>query len=142
MKRCVLVLLLLVACRSSEPVERYGFLTRLGDDTISVESVTRTGNTETSDAVDRFPRVRVRHTDIQLEPDGAIRHLAMQIYTPSAPANNAAERRGRRDEGFRSRIEDRQHRHAAPRVRDPKAGRRWRMSRRCTASMSSTSRRP
>lgn len=87
MTRCVLAALLLCACRPSGSVERYGFLTRLGNDTIAVESVTREGNTETSDAVDRFPRVRVRHTEIQLEPNGAIQHLAMRIYTPSEAAN-------------------------------------------------------
>ena len=40
-------------------------------DTIAVESVTRTGSTLTSDAVDRFPRVRQRHTQIVLGADGA-----------------------------------------------------------------------
>lgn len=82
-----LLALLLVACGPTVPPEHYGFITRLGDDTISVESVTRHGTTETSDEVDRFPRVRVRHTRIELAPDGRIRHLDMQIYTPSESAN-------------------------------------------------------
>src|SRR5579862_7005381 len=81
------VALLLVACGPTGPVERYGFITRLGDDTIAVESVSRQGNTETSDEVDRFPRVRERHTRIELAPDGRIRHLDMQIYTPSESAS-------------------------------------------------------
>ena len=67
--------------------ERYGFITRLGLDTIAVESVTRSGDRVTSDAVDRFPRVRRRHTEIELRPDGGIRHLVMDIHTPSEPAN-------------------------------------------------------
>ena len=79
--------LLLVSCGHTQPAEHYGFITRLGSDTISVESVTRQGNTVTSDEVDRFPRVRVRHTVINLEPDGSIRHLVMDIHTPSEPAN-------------------------------------------------------
>jgi hypothetical protein len=79
--------ILLVACHADRPVERYGFIARLGDDTLSVESVTRSGDAETSDEVDRFPRVRTRHTVIQLGPEGAIRHLVMQIYTPSEPVN-------------------------------------------------------
>ena len=87
MKRCMLATLLFAACRPATPVERYGFIARLGDDTVSVESITRSGDTETSDEVDRFPRVRTRHTAIQLGPDGSIRHLVMQIYTPSEPAN-------------------------------------------------------
>lgn len=78
--------LLLVSCHRS-PTEYYGFITRLGNDTISVESVTRQGNTVTSDEVDRFPRVRVRHSVIELNPNGSIRRLVMDIHTPSEPAN-------------------------------------------------------
>ncbi len=88
----VVASLLLLGCGPTGPVERYGFLTQLGNDTISVESVTRAGNTETSDEVDRFPRVRVRHTELALGPDGGIRHLVMQIYTPSEPANQRQRR--------------------------------------------------
>ena len=66
--------LALAACQANEPPERYGFITRLGRDTISVESVTRRGNTVTSDEVDRFPRVRQRHTEIELAPNGGIRN--------------------------------------------------------------------
>ena len=87
MARCVISTLLFLACSPTGPVQRYGFIARLGRDTLSVESVTRRGNTETSDGVDRFPRVRERHTEIELGPDGGIRHLVMQIYTPSEPAN-------------------------------------------------------
>ena len=63
------------------------FITLLGRDTISVESITRQGNTLTSDEVDRFPRVRIRHTVINLAPDGSIQHLVMDIHTPSEPAD-------------------------------------------------------
>jgi hypothetical protein len=87
MTRCVIASLLFPACSPAGPTQRYGFITRLGLDTLSVESVSRRGNTETSDGVDRFPRVRERHTEIVLGPDGGIRHLVMQIYTPSEPAN-------------------------------------------------------
>ena len=77
----------LAACGTSEPAQRYGFIARLGQDTISVESVTRRGNTLTIDGVDRFPRVRQRHTEITLAPDGGIRRLVMDITSPSEPAN-------------------------------------------------------
>lgn len=87
MKRFVLLALLLAACAHREPAERYGFVARLGNDTVSVESVTRRGNTLTSDEVDRFPRVRQRHTEIVLGDDGGIRHLAMDVTTPSEPEN-------------------------------------------------------
>ena len=77
---------LLLSCHTP-PAEHYGFLTRLGRDTISIESVMRQGNTVTTDEVDRFPQVRGRHTVIELAPDGSIQHLVMDIHTPSVPAN-------------------------------------------------------
>ena len=82
----------LAACRSNQPEQRYGFITRLGRDTISVERVTRRGNRVTSDETDRFPRVRRRHTEIELAPNGGIRRLAMDIVTPSEPANQRHRR--------------------------------------------------
>ena len=87
MRRIAATLLLVVACGRSQPAEHYGFVARLGRDTISVESVTRSGNRLSSDEVDRFPRVRQRHTEITLAPNGGIQHLEMDITTPSEPAN-------------------------------------------------------
>ncbi len=78
---------LLVSCGHTPPAEHYGFITRLGSDTISVESVTREGNTLTSNEVDRFPSVRIRHTVIKLALDGSIQHLVMDIHTPSEPVD-------------------------------------------------------
>ena len=71
------------ACGASHPTEHYGFLTRLGNDTVSVERVTRDGDHLMVDGVDRFPRVRQRHTEVTLGADGSVRHLAMDITTPS-----------------------------------------------------------
>lgn len=87
MKRFVIGLIALAACGKNQPAERYGFVTLLGRDTISVESVTRSGNSVTSDEVDRFPRVRQRHTDIDLNDDGSIKRLTTDIHTPSEPEN-------------------------------------------------------
>lgn len=92
MTRLVLAALALLACGPAAPAERYGFVARLGRDTVSVESVTRRGNTVTSDAVDRFPRVRRRHTEIELRPDGGIRRLVMDIHTPSEPPEQRERR--------------------------------------------------
>jgi hypothetical protein len=92
MNRLILAGLALVACRPSGPAESYGFVARLGRDTVSVERITRRGNTVTSDAVDRFPRVRQRHTEIDLRPDGGIRRLVMDITTPSEPAEQRERR--------------------------------------------------
>jgi len=52
-----------------------------------VERVSRDGNTLVSDEVDRFPRVRQRHTVISLGDDGSIKRLVMDITTPSEPRN-------------------------------------------------------
>jgi len=92
MTRFALAAVALLACTPAAPTERYGFIARLGRDTVSVESVTRRGNTVTSDAVDRFPRVRRRHTRIELGPDGGIRHLVMDIHTPSEPPEQRERR--------------------------------------------------
>lgn len=83
----LLATLAAIVCRPAEPEQRYGFITRLGNDTISVESITRQGNTVVVDGVDRFPRVHRRHTEIELGSASTIRHLAMDIHTPSEPAN-------------------------------------------------------
>lgn len=79
----------IVGCSAtaSTSAEQHTFITRLGNDTIAVERVTRSGDHVTTDAVDRFPRVRQRHTDITLAADGGIKHLAMDIETPSEPEN-------------------------------------------------------
>src|SRR5580704_3144751 len=74
----------LFSCQPSAE-KSYGFLTTLGRDTISIESISRQGNTLTSDEVDRFPRVRIRHSVVDLNDDGSIRHLVMDIHTPSEP---------------------------------------------------------
>lgn len=78
-------LILLASCQT-QPPKQYGFLTLLGRDTISVETIIRQGNTLTSDEVDRFPRVQIRHTEVKLSDDGSIQHLVMQIHTPSEPS--------------------------------------------------------
>jgi hypothetical protein len=83
MKRFVLLAFLLAACSRPQPEEDYGFVALLGRDTISVERVTRQGNTMTSDEVDRFPRVRQRHTVTTLGDSGRISRLVMDVRTPS-----------------------------------------------------------
>jgi hypothetical protein len=92
MRRFAFAALALAACRPAAPAEEYGFVARLGRDTVSLERVTRRGNTVTSDAVDRFPRVRLRHTRIELGPGGRIRRLVMDIHTPSEPAGERERR--------------------------------------------------
>lgn len=83
---CYFFVLMLSACNNAT-TEQHGFITTLGNDTIAVESVSRKDNTVTSDEVDRFPAVRVRHTVIDLNTDGSIKHLVMDIHTPGEPSN-------------------------------------------------------
>ncbi|MFL5505129.1 MAG: DUF2911 domain-containing protein [Gemmatimonadaceae bacterium] len=81
-----------IACAPAEPEQRYGFIARLGSDTVSLESVTRRGSKVVVDGVDRFPRVRRRHTEIELGAGSTIRHLVMAIHSPSEPANQRERR--------------------------------------------------
>jgi hypothetical protein len=81
------IALAIIACRASGPAQKYGFIARLGNDTVSVESISRQGNKVVIDGVDRFPRVRRRHTEIDLGDGSTIRHLVMDIHTPSEPEN-------------------------------------------------------
>lgn len=85
MKRLALLAITLTACSAGGPAEHYGFVTTIGRDTISVESVTRRGSKLISDEAEHFPMVRQRHTEITLDDDGTIRHLVMDIHTPSEP---------------------------------------------------------
>ena len=87
MKRLLLSALLLGGCaRVDAPAERYGLVSRLGRDTVSLESITRRGNSVVVDGVDRFPAVRQRHTEVTLRDDGSIERLVMDIHTPSDSA--------------------------------------------------------
>jgi len=86
MNKLAIVVLTLAACHPGGPAENYGFVALLGNDTVSIERVTRRGDRITSDEVDRFPRVRRRHTTMRLASNGTIEHLEMDIRTPSEPA--------------------------------------------------------
>jgi DUF2911 family protein len=77
--------ILVLSCNTG-PAKQYGFLTMLGRDTISIENIFRQDNTLTSDEVDRFPRVQIRHTVVNLDDNGSIRRLVMEIHTPSEPS--------------------------------------------------------
>lgn len=76
----------------SPPTERYGFLALLGNDTISIESVTRYPDRFVSEEVDRFPEVKRRHTEVRLAPDGSPRRMDMRVHIPSAEASSRDRR--------------------------------------------------
>ena len=56
------------ACSKDE----YGFVARLGDDTTSVEHVTRTGNRIVSDVVEKSPRVIRKHWEAEVDENGRL----------------------------------------------------------------------
>jgi hypothetical protein len=93
MTRSNLLPLLLLACSNATPPERYGFVTVLGNDTVSVERVARSPTRLVTDGVDRWPFVRRRHTEFDLAPDGTIRHMVMDVRTPNG---RSPSERGRR----------------------------------------------
>ena len=104
MKRSALFPLLFLACSSTNAApERYGFVTVLGSDTVSVERVERSPTRLVTDGVDRWPFVRRRHTEFDLAADGTIRHMVMDVRTPNG---RSPRERGRRvtADCFRDRV--------------------------------------
>lgn len=83
-------LVALAACGDKR--EHYGFVTTLGNDTIAVEHITRAADMMISEEVDRFPRVRRRHSVITTMPNGGMRHVEMDITEPGGPTPAARER--------------------------------------------------
>jgi hypothetical protein len=93
MKQPALLSLLVLSCSQSPPPERYGFVATLGDDTVAVERVERWPTRLVADGVDRWPFVRRRHTKFDLNRDGTIRQMVMDVRTPNGPT---PRERGRR----------------------------------------------
>ena len=93
MTRSALLPLLFLACSSATPPERYGFVTTLGRDTVSVERIERSPDRLVADGVDRWPFVRQRHTEFDLASDGKIRHMVMEVRTPNGRTPRERERR-------------------------------------------------
>ena len=102
MRRLSLLLFVLTGCGPVDPespvqldgpVERYGFITRLGNDTVAAEWIARSPNGLVSDAVDRWPFVRHRHTELEIAPDGRLVRMVMDVRTPSGATPAERERR-------------------------------------------------
>jgi hypothetical protein len=93
MKRSALLPLLFLACSSTSAAERYGFVTVLGKDTVSVERIERSPTRLVAVGVDRWPYVRHRHTTFDLAADGRIRRMVMDVRTPNG---RSPSERGRR----------------------------------------------
>jgi DUF2911 family protein len=93
MNRSSFLPLLFLACSNTSPPERYGFVATLGTDTVSVERISRSATRLVTDGVDRWPFVRRRHTEFDLNPDGTIRRMVMDVHTPNG---GTPRERGRR----------------------------------------------
>jgi hypothetical protein len=93
MHRSTVLPILILACSSAAPPERYGFVTVLGNDTVAVERIERSPDRLVADGVDRWPFVRRRHTEFQLNDDGTIRHMVMDVRTPNGASPGERGRR-------------------------------------------------
>lgn len=82
----------LAGCDAGGP-ERHAFVETLGDDTVAVESFTRTADSISGDLVVRTPSTRVAHYEAQLDADGDITRLEVEWRTPAeAPEGGEPER--------------------------------------------------
>jgi hypothetical protein len=63
--------------------QTYGFVTRLGRDTVALERVVRTSQEIVGDAIERYPQVVVRHYDAFINPDGTVRRFAVNNSFPN-----------------------------------------------------------
>ena len=80
MKRNVCILCVLVAASAGCSRERYGIVARLGNDTISIERITRTGKRVVSDVAERSPRAMRKHWEALLNPDGSVRRFILERH--------------------------------------------------------------
>jgi len=76
------VLLVFGACTQSQT---YGFVAVLGNDTTSVERVTRSSHRIVGDAIGRSPEVTRRHWEAELDKNGVITQWSMDTDIPNAP---------------------------------------------------------
>jgi hypothetical protein len=90
-RRTSLVMMLLACALSACAREDYGFVARLGNDTTSIERITRTRNKIVSDLVQQSPQVLRIHWEAELNRDGSLRRWTMQKsflnHRPDEPAD-------------------------------------------------------
>ena len=79
MKRNVLLLTMLSASLTTAcSRESYGIVARLGNDTVSIERITRSGDKVVSDVAERSPRAMHKHWEARLNADGSVRRFTME----------------------------------------------------------------
>ena len=83
MRYLLLALLALPAVSRAQAPDHGAFITRLGNDTVAVESFTRTAGRLVGDRVIRTPRIALLHYEATLGPDGTV----TKFETSSRPGN-------------------------------------------------------
>lgn len=81
----------LPAASSLAAQQSYGFIARLGRDTLVVERVTRTADRLEGTVVSRTPRVLIRRYSAELAPDGTVRRFDVTTTVPNAGPNTPRE---------------------------------------------------
>lgn len=71
--------------------EEHGFVARLGNDTTSIEHITRTSDKIVSDVVEHSPRVIKKHWEATLNSDGSIRRWTMDAAVLNPDPGEPAE---------------------------------------------------
>jgi hypothetical protein len=84
----VLLALAAYAC-GREAGETYALVATLGDDTTSIERITRRGDRIESDAIGRSPTLVRRRWEATLAPDGTVRSWSMHTHIANAPEGEA-----------------------------------------------------
>jgi hypothetical protein len=84
----LLLLLFGAGCGRAEG-ETYGFVATLGNDTTSIERITRVGDRIESDAIGRSPTLVRRRWQATLAPDGTVRDWSMHTHIANAPESEA-----------------------------------------------------
>jgi hypothetical protein len=72
---------------SALPAQQYGFIARLGRDTLVVEQVTRSPGRLQGRTVARTPRVVFREYSAELAPDGTVRRMMVAVRFLNPPPN-------------------------------------------------------
>ena len=69
-------------CESAPEVTRFGFVTRLGNDTLAVESFRQTANGTEADVVLRTPQTSIRHYVLETDDQGGLTRFEAEERLP------------------------------------------------------------
>ena len=87
----ILGLLVFSCTYSSSDVEKAGFITRLGNDTLAVESFKKTDSSMVVKALIRIPETRFLTYNLVQEEHGGISDLVIKTHDPEGGFNSEGE---------------------------------------------------